>query len=241
MIKQSKPNSMLPQFEEPLNELKDFFVINNIINKEKRLILLHETEFWESNINFSFLTHKFTSSNTSKILIQREEFDNEFEKYFYKIKSVNDLKNYFSINISNYVSQFPELFFTRIKDSFGQVFTLMINDNEEIKGPYQLMVPFPTSISKHELSFLDGIPEREAFNVSNLKLYNTLNEDSFFKKDVNVPQAEEVLFSNFNQSNIGSINGQCPYFVNEKQYEAIIRRRKKKQRKMMMYGKQIIL
>lgn len=240
MITQSKPNSILPQFEEPLNELKDFFVINNIINKQKRLILLHETQFWESNMNFYFLTHKLINSNISRIPICKEEFENEFQKYFYSIKCIDDLKNCFSIQISNYVSEFPEHFFTKLKDSSDQVFTIKISDHEEVKGPYQLMIPLPIYFIKHEVSFLDGIPEREGFNVSNLKMFNTLNEESFFKKEVHVPHSEEVLFSNFNQSNIGSINGQCPYFVNEKQYEAIIRRRKKKQRKMMMYGKYII-
>lgn len=44
------------------------------------------------------------------------------------------------------------------------------------------------------------------------------------------------LTNQFSQPTVSSFNGQCPYFVNEKQYDAIIRRRKKKQKKMLLYG-----
>ena len=88
--------------------------------------------------------------------------------------------------------------------------------------------------------------EKETFNVSQLNTsrfmgLNVKNQGTSFGKFERMKGFnEEYIPSEYSQPNVTSYNGQCPYFVNEKQYDAIIRRRRKKQKRMLLYGKSII-
>ena len=90
-------------------------------------------------------------------------------------------------------------------------------------------------------SIFNNPSEKEAFNVSQLNGNRLLNMNlgssnmrSFRRYD---EVEEEYHTGEYSQPNVTSYNGQCPYFVNEKQYDAIIRRRRKKQKRMLLYGK----
>jgi hypothetical protein len=99
-------------------------------------------------------------------------------------------------------------------------------------------------------SMFNNPSEKEAFNVSQINMSQTMNlnsmindmkRNSFGKFDRISELREEYIQAEHTQPNVASYNGQCPYFVNEKQYDAIIRRRKKKQKRMLLYGKSKIL
>ena len=97
-------------------------------------------------------------------------------------------------------------------------------------------------------SFFNNPSEKEAFNVSqlntskflNMNIGNQTKLNSFGKFEKTEEIQEDYHQSEYSQPNVTSYNGQCPYFVNEKQYDAIIRRRRKKQKRMLLYGKSII-
>ena len=92
-------------------------------------------------------------------------------------------------------------------------------------------------------SIFNNPSEKEAFNVSQLNTSRLLGMNmnnqgtSFGKYERMEVFNEEYVATEYTQPNVTSYNGQCPYFVNEKQYDAIIRRRRKKQKRMLLYGK----
>jgi hypothetical protein len=104
-------------------------------------------------------------------------------------------------------------------------------------------LPEPGLINRtFDSSYFNNPSEKGAFNVSQLNgtrllniNYENTNKISSFRRYTEFE--EDYLTGGYSQPNVTSYNGQCPYFVNEKQYDAIIRRRRKKQKRMLLYGK----
>ena len=136
-----------------------------------------------------------------------------------------------------------ELSFSKINQNNTQIGVSKKKESENSRASKEQ--PSLPMNQTFDSSFFHNPSEKDAFNVSQLNTSFVLNFNSQNQhKKTNFQEferidemREEYIRNEHSQPNVTSYNGQCPYFVNEKQYDAIIRRRKKKQKRMLLYGK----